>query len=80
MQNELNQHPRYDKGVELKGRWRDVVGWLILLCYIGTLYWVASVYWQVLKVFLFLGVFLSLSFLVVIAFKLLQRGEGGDYG
>lgn len=60
---------------KLGGQWREWVGWLILLCYVGVFYRIASVHWQVLKVFLFIGVFTSLPFLLVIAFKLLHWGE-----
>ena len=59
-----------------RGRWREWVGWLILLGYVGILYRMASVHWQVLKVFLFIGVFIILSFLMVIAFRFLHSGAG----
>ena len=58
-----------------KERWREWLGWLILLCYAAILYWLSSVFWHVLKLFLFVSIFVGLSFVLAIAFKLLNRGE-----
>jgi len=63
-----------------KGRWREWVGWLILVVYLAVLFWMASVYWHVHKVYIFVGIFLGLPLLIAIAFKFLyvEIGEQMD--
>ena len=65
-----------DLAGKVKGKWTEFVRGLILACYIGVLYWMASNNWQVYNFILFICILAGLPFLVVMLFKILQKGEG----
>jgi len=66
----------FDRLKRQSGQWQEWTGWLILVCYVATLYLLSLRFWHVVRLLLFMGIFIVLPFIVTIAFKFLGEGEG----